>query len=209
LEEKLQSVSTEVLPHEARAPQRRLEELRQALSALPTNEASAAICRFLDSKADASTGQGFKVGPDGSLEESPTFRVFLLDFLGRLDPAAAAAYVQVVLSSMDSPDKWAVALRSCAAANATAEGLEFVTQKLREMLRHEPWQRPPSVGYLEAFDVAVHAVGTELMPDRSQILCEPCIHIGVLTIPQHGKSAGRNWSPECPSRSWGQRDWST
>src|SRR6266446_136742 len=34
--------------------------LREALSSMPTNDASRTIRRFLDSRADAGTGQGFK-----------------------------------------------------------------------------------------------------------------------------------------------------
>jgi hypothetical protein len=139
-----------------------LARLRQTLASSPTNEASAAICRFLDSKADAPTRQGFKIGGNGFLTEAPTLRTFLLDYLGLVDPAAAAAYARVVLGSSESPDEWALALRNLAQGDTSAEARALLEQKTGELLRHEAWQQEPSVGYLEAFDAAVYLGGTNL-----------------------------------------------
>ena len=147
-----------------------LDELRAALSAMPTNAAVAAIQQFLDSKTDASTHMGFKVGADGILTEAPTLRTFLLDELGRLDPAAAAEYSKIILASMDSPDEWAVALRNLARGDTSADDRALLEQKTEEMLQYEPWQRNPSVGYLESFDVAVYLGGTSLLPTLSNLV---------------------------------------
>lgn len=141
-----------------------LAELRAALSAMPKNEAVAAIRQFLDSKADADTHLGFKIGKNGLLDESPTLRTFLLDELARLDSAAAADYAEIILTSKDSPDEWAVALRNLAWGDNSADGHALLEQKTEEMLQYEPWQQNPSVGFLEAFDVAVYLGGASLMP---------------------------------------------
>ena len=138
--------------------------LRQTLASSPASEASAAIRRFLDSKMDAPTRQGFKIGAKGFLTEAPTLRTFLLDYLGQIDPAAAAEYARVILSSKDSPDEWAVALRNLATGDTSAGGRALLQQKAGEMLRYGPWQQEPSAGYLEAFDVAVYLGGTSLVP---------------------------------------------
>jgi hypothetical protein len=138
--------------------------LRQALASSSTSEASAAIRRFLDSKADAITHQGFKIGAKGFLNEAPTLRTFLLDYLGQIDPAAAAEYARVILNSKDSPDEWAVALRNLATGDPSAEGRALLQQKASEMLQYGPWQQNSSTGYLEAFDVAVYLGGTSLVP---------------------------------------------
>jgi hypothetical protein len=148
---------------EAKAAQPQLTELRATLLALPTNEAVAEIRRFLDSKADAPTHLGFKIGRTGLLDEAPTLRTFLLDEMARLDPSAAGEYAKVILDSKDSPDEWAVALRNLARGDPSAEGRALLEEKAGELLRHEPWQREPSVGYLEAFDTAVFVGGTNLM----------------------------------------------
>ena len=79
------------------AKKRALEELRRALASGDKTEASAAIRKFLDSKADASMGLGFKIGAHGVLTETPTLRTYLLDYLGQIDPAAAADYARVIL----------------------------------------------------------------------------------------------------------------
>ena len=155
---------------DAAAGRRRLSELRQAFSAMPTNAAVSAIRQMLDSKTDNPTHLGFKVAANGLLDEAPTLRTFLLDELGRLDPAAAAEYAKVILASKDSPDEWAVALRDLARGDQTATGRDLLEQKTRELLREESWQANPSVGYLEAFDAAVYLGGTNLMPVLSDLV---------------------------------------
>ncbi|HOX58470.1 MAG TPA: hypothetical protein P5205_15530 [Candidatus Paceibacterota bacterium] len=155
---------------DAAGKQQALAVLRQALLGGSANDTAAAIRQLLDSKADAPTGQGFKVGGGGSLTEAPTLRTFLLDQLGRLDPAAAAAYARIILSRMDSPDEWAVALRSLAVGDTSPSGRALLGQKIAELLRYEPWQRDPSVGYLEAFDAAVFLGDTNLAPALADLV---------------------------------------
>ena len=154
---------------EAKTIRFQLMALRATLTGMPTNEAVAEIRRFLDSRADAPTRLGFKIA-GGGLEEAPTLRIFLLDELARRDPAAAAEYAKVILASKDSPDEWAVALRNLAQGDTSTEGHVLLEQKSDEMLRHEPWQSEPSVGFLEAFDVAVFVGGTNLMPTLSDLI---------------------------------------
>src|SRR2546421_3866263 len=69
-----------------------------------------------------------------------------------------------MLASKDSPDEWAIALRSLARGDSSAEGRTLLADKVNELLRHEPWQQNPSTGYLEAFDAAVYLGGTNTMP---------------------------------------------
>ena len=147
-----------------------LDDLRRALRTLPADQASAAISRFLESKTDQPTGQEFKVGAAGALESAPTLRTFLLDQLGQLDPAAAAANARVILASMDSPDEWAVALRNLARGDTSEDGRRLAGDKLRTMLTHPAWLEQPSVGFLEAFDVAVHLHATELIPTLTDLV---------------------------------------
>ncbi|MGD0411249.1 MAG: hypothetical protein ABSC18_06060 [Verrucomicrobiota bacterium] len=137
---------------------------------MPKDKAVLAIRQFLDSKADAPTHLGFKVGGGGWLDDAPTLRIFWLDELARLDPAAAADYAKVILASMDSPDEWAVALRDLAAGDSSAEGRALLRQKTAQMLQYAPWQQNPSVGYLEAFDAAVYLGGTDLLPTLSDLV---------------------------------------
>jgi hypothetical protein len=141
-----------------------LAELRSHLASLPASVASKTIRDILDSKEDAQTRLKFAVGADAFLTESPSLRTFLLDQLARVDPAAAAAYAETILSTMSSPDEWALALRSYALGSTTSDARSFLEQKMQTLLQYEPWQKEPSVGYLESFDVAVHLGGTNLMP---------------------------------------------
>ncbi len=155
---------------EAGSARQVFSQLRTLLSSLPPGAASAVLGEFLDSKSDARSRLEFKVGPNGFLTEPSSLRVFLLDYLAQVDLPTAARYAESVLISMDSPDEWAVSLRNYALANPTPGGRAYLQQKLREMLRHQPWQKNPSVGFLEAFDVAVYAGGTELVPTLAELL---------------------------------------
>jgi len=147
-----------------------LDELRRYLSTLPSEAAVGAIRQFLDSKQDAPSGLGFTIGSEGFLTAAPSLRVFLLDYLSRLDRQAASRYAETILGSMDSPDEWAVSLRNYAMANSTPDARAFLERKMQELLRYEPWQKNPSTGYLEAFDVSVHSGGTNLMPALTQLV---------------------------------------
>jgi len=57
---------------------------------------------------------------------------------------------------------------------------------MRELLTHEPWQREASVGFLEAFDVAVHLRRTGLVPDLAALVCRtnnaPASHAAYLAL---------------------------
>jgi hypothetical protein len=155
---------------DAQAARRVFTELRDELRKLDKAAAQRAILAALDSGADAPSGLGFVVGPGGSLKEAPSLRVFLLDHVAEEDPAAAAAYAEKVLAGFTTPDEWAVSLRNYARGRSGPEARAFLQRKWREMVRHEPWLKNPSTGFLEAFDVAVHAGGTELLPDLAALL---------------------------------------
>jgi hypothetical protein len=155
---------------DAKSARQQLAELRAAFSAMPKSSAVAAIRQSLDSKVDSGTKLGFKVARTGWLDDAPTMRTFLLDELGRLDPTAAAEYAKSILSSADSADEWAVALRNLARGDMSSAGRSLLEQKMGEMLRNEAWQQNPSVGYLEAFDAAVYLGGTNLMPVLTELV---------------------------------------
>ncbi len=155
---------------DSRTIAQKLAALRVELQSLPAKEAVAQIRKFLDTKSDASTHMGFKVASNGFLDQAPTLRTFLLEELGRLDAAAAADYSRVILSNMDSPDEWAVALRSLALGDSSADGRALLTQKTAQMLQYAPWQQNPSTGYLEAFDVPVYLGGAGFVPTLSSLV---------------------------------------
>jgi len=163
-----------------------LISLRHATATGSTHEIVTAIRQLLDSGTDASTGLGFKIGGGGALLEAPTLRTFLLDQLGALDPAAAAAYAREILNTSNSPDEWALALRNLARGDTSAEARTMLEAKTGELLRNEAWQRDPSVGYLEAFDTAVHLGGTTLLPPLTELVSkkdnQAVAHAAFLTL---------------------------
>ena len=134
------------------------------LRQLRPDVASSTLQNFLDSKVDAQTRLGFHIGPNGFLTESPTLRVLCLDVLGQIDPRAATAYAENILSSRDSPDEWAVALRNYAFGNPRPDASPLLHEKMQTILTYQPWLANPSEGFLQAFDVAVYLGGTDLVP---------------------------------------------
>ena len=90
--------------------------------------------------------------------------------MGRIDPMAAAEYAKTVLASPDSADEWAIALRNLALGDSSADGRALLGQKMNELLQNPAWQQNPSVGYLEAFDVAVYLGGTNFLPTLSSLV---------------------------------------
>jgi hypothetical protein len=93
-----------------------------------------------------------------------------MDQLARVDGEAAAACAERVLSHRDSAEEWAVALRNYARVRNTATDLVFLRNRVRELILEPRWQAEQSPAWLEAFDVAVHAGATELIPDLARFV---------------------------------------
>jgi hypothetical protein len=142
-----------------------LAGLRTQLNALDSRAASLAVQQYLRSGTDAPTELEFRLAADGSLKESPTLRLFLLDYLGWRDPVAAATLAEEVLGVSTSPDEWAVSLRAYALGKPGPAASAFLQRKVGELLRNEQWRRTPSAGYLEAFDVVVYTRDLSLIPE--------------------------------------------
>lgn len=121
------------------------------------------LIRFLDSGKDGATGMKFRVGPHHNIEEWPTLRVAVLDWLGQLSPAEAARYADTIFAEKKSADEYAVALRNFSLGRPDDKGV--LADHFVSLLKNDVWQAAPTAGYLEAFDVAVHiAEGSLVAP---------------------------------------------
>jgi len=109
-----------------------LVKLRRMLDALPPDAASREIQSFLASGRDAPTGLDVKVESGGSLGDASSLRVFLLDYLGRIDKPAGGRLAEEVLSAYTTPDEWAVSLRNYAWAHTDGDAL--LQAKTRQFL---------------------------------------------------------------------------
>lgn len=142
-----------------------LARLKAVLLTMPPSEAVAWVNAYLKEGGDLQTGLGFVLSSDQSLQEWPSLRVFLLDALMAIDPAAAVQAGREVLGSPTSADEWALALRNVARGSTAAEDTALLKTKCAELLRNAAWRANPSAGYLEAFDVIVHTRHTALAPE--------------------------------------------
>ena len=148
-----------------------LAAMRRMLLAADPHEAMAAILSFLGTGQDARTGESFGIGKGGGLAGAPTFRVMLLDLLGRIARDAgtddAAVFSRALLTRKTSADEWAVALRNI--AWSSPDDRTFLADKTREMLDYQPWRMQPSAGFLEAFDMIVFTKNAAFASDLSSM----------------------------------------
>lgn len=140
-------------------------EVKQALRQMDVAEARGWILEQIESGEDFITQLELTIGSGQNLAAWPSYRVFLLDMLMLVDPAAAAEKAREILQSPGSPDEWAVALRNLARGGSSAEDARLLDQKAAEMLRNKDWLDKPSSGFLQAFDVIVHTGNTAVVPD--------------------------------------------
>jgi hypothetical protein len=144
-----------------------LQDLFDGLTRAPRAEAVEAVLGYLNEGGDAETQLRFEVGPHGVLRQSPTLRVFLLNLLGRLDPAEAGEYSDVVFQERRSPEEWALGIRNLAWGAtlrhaAISDGTRFLLlHRFEEMTAEPDWRDKPSPGYLEAFDTLVYTDAVE------------------------------------------------
>ena len=103
---------------------------------------------------------------------APTLRVWLLDWLGRLDPAAGRAVAEAAFAAgpEGSADEWALHLRNHAWGDPSSKDL--LVSQARAMLEHAPWRADPSAGFQEAFDVFVWAGAVEAVSALARLLPE-------------------------------------
>lgn len=147
-----------------------IAELRVLLDSLPPNVASHEVRSLLASRIDAPTQLDVTVKKGGKLGDASSFRVVLLDYLGQIDREAAAIVSREILSVPTSADEWAVSLRNVAWADDSADTMEFLRRKAAEMISNTAWRKNPSAGFLEAFDVIVHARGFGLAPQIAELV---------------------------------------
>jgi hypothetical protein len=137
---------------------------------MPQDEAVAWIESYLSSGRDQATGLEFELGPGGAMSGWPSLRVFLLDQLLVIDPAAAARISREILAKPTTADEWALALRNVGRVEQGTEAGAFLTERAESLIRNHAWQAKPSVGYLNAFDVLVHTRATASTPLLSNLV---------------------------------------
>jgi hypothetical protein len=149
-----------------------LANFRRALLNADPAAAMAAMRKFLATGQDALTGETFTLAKGGSLGGAPTFRVLMLDLLGRIARDAnsqdGAVAAKELLQTKTSADEWAIALRNIAWSSPGDR--QMLADKTRELLAYQPWKMQPSAGYFEAFDVVVYLRDTTFIPSLSEML---------------------------------------
>lgn len=147
-----------------------LADLRGWLDGLSGEEALSLLIAYLTSARDVPTGLGFRVGPGGGLRTSPTMRTFFLDELGRRYPETALILARTALWEMESADEHALHLRNFVwgDGHTDAEGLAFLRDRTRALVKHEAWRVAPTAGFAEAFDAIVFLGLAELTPLLAQ-----------------------------------------
>lgn len=153
-----------------RDPRAGLRAVGQLLKSLDSAEAVSRIVAYLESGRDLESGLPWALGAEGRLVSAPTLRVWLLDWLGRLDPSAGAQYAMSVLAlgPAGSADEWALLMRNLAWGQP--EAVDLLTHAALQMLAYPSWRSNPSAGFQEGFDVFVWAGATEVTPVLAALL---------------------------------------
>ena len=162
---KLDAVAATLGPKSGKVQSRQtLGDMRALIEAMPKAEAVAWIESYLASGKDQTTGIEFEIGMGGVMSGWPTFRVFLLDMLLALDPAAAARVGREILTKPTTADEWALALRNVGRAETGDDTNSYLRERAEALIKNPDWRACPSVGYLNAFDVLVHTRATGSTP---------------------------------------------
>jgi hypothetical protein len=156
------------------------EEVRRRLAALKGQVhnadpavAAAAIISALESGEDGQTGLSYVVGSEGVMAETPTYRTALLDLLGQTDPFRSAEYSRKLMSDTNSQDEYSLALRNLAWTNAHGRLDAELQDWFGAMLLRDEWRQSPTLGYLEAFDVATATGSLTQVADVIETLPDP------------------------------------
>ncbi len=157
--------------HSANEIARMLEQFRARLMHGQPGAALQVMSDYLGSGRDLSTTLDFNVGKGGWLDSAPTLRVFMLDTLGEVDPAAGAAYAKTILDQPPgSADEWALSLRNLTQHDDAMAADPYLANKTRELISNPAWLNNPSLGFLEAFDFVVFTKQTDLAPQMASYL---------------------------------------
>lgn len=147
-----------------------LADLKKQVHDLPPEVAAATLIALLKLGDDAPTGLAFVVGSEGVLEESPSYRVALLDLLGQTEPDAIVSYSRSILSETTRPDEYAIGLRNLAWLNHEKQLDREIIGAFTTLLDRTDWRTAPTAGYLEAFDVAVAIGGPSMLAQLVSVL---------------------------------------
>lgn len=76
---------------------------------------------------------------------------------------------RTILATPDSADEWAVAMRNFGRVQTSPQDIGYLQDRLGALLREPRWQQEQSIGWLEAFDVAVHTKAIQLTPEFARM----------------------------------------
>lgn len=141
-----------------------LTRLRDELLAASPAAAMAALLEELRRGMDAPTGLDFRVGSKGNLATWPTWRTWLLDVLGQVDPASAAAHSAEVYARRNSADEWSLAMRNEWRGLDPSKRAPAVRERARELISASDWIQRPTPGFLEGVDASVATLAWDFLP---------------------------------------------
>lgn len=147
-----------------------VRRLFQALDALAPDDRLAVIYAFFESGVDVRFGRAFVVGPGGFLQDWPTLRVALLDYLAQRDGPGARVLAESLLRQRpQEPGEWTLALRELARGQTAASWSELITNRLHAFITDPAWAGQGEPAWLEGFDVVVAGRSPAFLGDLSAL----------------------------------------
>lgn len=114
------------------------------------------VLGFFESGRDVDLGGRMTIGRGGILQDWPTLRTALFDYLSQRDGSAARDLAQLLLQSRpDEPGEWTLALRELARGRSAEQWTPLVQQRMHDFIGDEQWRQESRISWLEGFDVVV------------------------------------------------------
>lgn len=146
-----------------------LDDLKRVLRQMDKDAARQWIVQQLFKSEDVNTQLNLTIGSDQNLRSWPSYRVFLLDMIFLVDPAAAAKLARDLAGYTEiTMDEFAVMLRNLARTGKEPVDGDVLKKGIARMLGDKDWLANPSTAFLEAFDIIVHIQDTTLVPQLLQ-----------------------------------------
>lgn len=144
--------------------------LRNRLDRLPPADRTAVVLEFLESGEDVRFGSDFRFATGGVLQEWPTLRVALLDYLAQRDPEAARVLAGALLDHRpDEPGEWTLAFRELARGHEARGWPVTLRSRVRDFLQDPEWRAQSPRSWLEGFDAVVAGGMVTELPELSRL----------------------------------------
>lgn len=154
-----------------------LDAMKATLLAMDPDEAKMRLLELIRSGVNLQTGLRFRVGSNGDLAGAPDMQTLLLDWLGQLDPVAAADMAKSALARSGEslgPDGFVIHLKNYARGTTDPPFSRdrLVYQYFNRLIANDAWTANPVHSIAESMDFAVFLRDGSIVPALSAFMAQ-------------------------------------